>query len=158
MGASAATAGQNLGARQPDRASKAVRIAAEMGLGVAAFVGIFFLFFPRQLLAIFGMNEPSVVEIGVQLLHVLSLSGLFITVALTYTGGLQGTGDTRSPLWISIVSQVVIPLGICFVIQETGTLHALHIWLAILAGHMTRCVLSVWRFGQGKWRGIEVRV
>jgi Na+-driven multidrug efflux pump len=89
---------------------------------------------------------------------VLSLSGLFITVALTYTGGLQGTGDTRSPLWISIVSQVVIPLGICFVIQETGTLHALHIWLAILAGHMTRCVLSVWRFGQGKWRGIEVRV
>ncbi|HET7602682.1 MAG TPA: MATE family efflux transporter [Gemmatimonadales bacterium] len=158
MGASAATAGQNLGARQPDRASKAVRIAAEMGLGVAAFVGFFFLFFPRQLLAIFGMNEPVVVEIGVQLLHVLSLSGLFITVALTYTGGLQGTGDTRSPLWISIVSQVVIPLGICFVIQETGTLQALHIWLAILAGHMTRCVLSVWRFGQGKWRGIEVRV
>jgi putative MATE family efflux protein len=158
MGAAAATAGQNLGAHQPERASKAVRIAAEMGLGVAAFVGIFFLFFPRQLLAIFGMNEPGVVEIGVQLLHVLSLSGLFITVALTYTGGLQGTGDTRSPLWISIVSQVVIPLGICFVIQETGTLQALHIWLAILAGHVTRCVLSVWRFGQGKWQGIEVRV
>jgi putative MATE family efflux protein len=158
MGSAAATAGQNLGARQPERASKAVRIAAEMGLAVAAFVGIFFLFFPRQLLAIFGMNEPGVVEIGVQLLHVLSLSGLFITVALTYTGGLQGTGDTRSPLWISIVSQVVVPLGICFVIQETGTLQALHIWLAILAGHMTRCALSVWRFGQGKWRGIEVRV
>jgi Na+-driven multidrug efflux pump len=158
MGSAAATAGQNLGARQPERASKAVRIAAEMGLAVAAFVGIFFLFFPRQLLAIFGMNEPVVVEIGVQLLHVLSLSGLFITVALTYTGGLQGTGDTRSPLWISIVSQVVVPLGICFVIQETIGLQALHIWLAILAGHMTRCALSVWRFGQGKWRGIEVRV
>ncbi|HET7602568.1 MAG TPA: MATE family efflux transporter [Gemmatimonadales bacterium] len=158
MGAAAATAGQNLGARQPDRASKAVRIAAEMGLAVAVFVGIFFLFFPRQLLAIFGMNEPVVVEIGVQLLHVLSVSGLFITVALTYTGGLQGTGDTRSPLWISIVSQVVVPLGICFVIQQTIGLQALHIWLAILAGHMTRCLLSVWRFGQGKWRGIEVRV
>jgi putative MATE family efflux protein len=158
MGAAAATAGQNLGARQPDRASKAVRIAAEIGLAVAAFVGFFFLFFPRQLLAIFGMNEPTVVELGVQLLHVLSVSGLFIAVALTYTGGLQGTGDTRSPLWISIVSQVAIPLGICFVIQETGTLQALHIWLAILAGHVTRCVLSVWRFRQGKWRGIEVRV
>ncbi|HET8763467.1 MAG TPA: MATE family efflux transporter, partial [Gemmatimonadales bacterium] len=127
MGSAAATAGQNLGARQPERASKAVRIAAEMGLAVAAFVGIFFLFFPRQLLAIFGMNEPVVVEIGVQLLHVLSLSGLFITVALTYTGGLQGTGDTRSPLWISIVSQVVVPLGICFVIRETIGLQALHI-------------------------------
>ena len=66
------------------------------------------------------MNEPDVVEIGVQLLRVLSVSGLFIAVALTYTGGLQGTGDTKSPLYISIVSQIVVPLGICFVIQRTA--------------------------------------
>jgi Na+-driven multidrug efflux pump len=89
------------------------------------------------------MTDPVVVELGVQLLRYLSVSGLFIAVALTYTGGLQGTGDTRSPLYISIVSQVVLPLGICFVIQQTGTLEAGHIWLAILVGHMTRCVLSV---------------
>ena len=81
---------------------------------------LFFLFFPRQLLAIFGMNEPAVVEIGAQLLRVLSVSGLFIAVALTYTGGLQGTGDTKSPLYISIVSQIIVPLGICFVIQADG--------------------------------------
>ena len=66
------------------------------------------------------MNEPAVVDIGVELLRVLSLSGLFIAVALTYTGGLQGTGDTKSPLYISIVSQIVVPLGICFVIQQTA--------------------------------------
>jgi len=158
MGAAAAVAGQNLGAQQPERASHAVRIAARIGMSGAAFVGFFFLFFPRQLLAVFGMNQPAVVEIGVQLLHVLSLSGLFIAVALTYTGGLQGTGDTRSPLYISIVSQVVIPLGICFVIQQTSTLQPLHIWLAILAGHIARCALSVWRFNQGKWRTIQVNI
>ncbi len=55
------------------------------------------------------MDEPAVVEIGVQLLRVLSVSGLFIAVALTYTGGLQGTGDTKSPLYISIVSQIIVP-------------------------------------------------
>jgi Na+-driven multidrug efflux pump len=87
---------------------------------------------------------------------VLSLSGLFIAVALTYTGGLQGTGDTRSPLYISIVSQVAVPLGICFVIQQAGRLDPLDIWIAILVGHATRCVLSVMRFNQGKWRGIRV--
>ena len=54
-----------------------------------------------------------------QLLRYLSVSGLFITVALTYTGGLQGTGDTKSPLYISIVSQIVVPLGMCFFIQDT---------------------------------------
>jgi len=156
MGAAAAVAGQNLGANQPDRANAAVHVAARFGFAGAAFVGIFFWFFPRQLLAIFGMHDAAVVEIGVQLLRVLSVSGLLIAVALTYTGGLQGTGDTRSPLYISIISQVIVPLGTCFVIQQTGTLDPIDIWLAILAGHATRCVLTVIRFRQGKWRTITV--
>ncbi len=158
MGAAAAVAGQNLGAGHPERADKAVHVAARFGLLVAAFVGLFFFFFPQQLLAVFGMTEPVVVEIGTQLLRVLSISGLFISVALTYTGGLQGTGDTKSPLYISIISQVVVPLGICFVIQQTSTLDPIDIWLAILAGHVTRCVLSMIRFMQGKWRGIIVDI
>src|SRR5215208_3144492 len=133
MGAAAAIAGQNLGAGRPDRTAAAVHVAARIGLSSAALVGIFFMFFPRQLLAVFGMDDPAVVEIGVQLLRVLSVSGLMVAVALTYTGGLQGTGDTKSPLYISVISQVVVPLGICFVIQRTGTLEPLHVWLAILA-------------------------
>ena len=104
------------------------------------------------------MREPAVVQVGTQLLRVLSVSGLFITIALTYTGGLQGTGDTKSPLYISIVSQIVVPLGICAVIKETGTLQPIHIWIAILVGHATRCALSVLRFNQGKWRSIAVDV
>src|SRR3954466_3479844 len=158
MGAAAAVAGQNLGAGRSDRADEAVHIAARYGLSVAAFVGLFFLFFPRQLLGVFGMHDPVVVGIGMQLLRVLGVSGLFVTVALAYTGGLQGTGDTKSPLYISIISQVLVPLGICLVIRETGRLDAIDIWLAILAGHVTRCVLSVARFRQGKWRGITVTV
>ena len=158
MGAAAAVAGQNLGAGSPERAEEAVHVAARFGLMGAASIGVFFLFLPRQLLAIFGMDEPAVVEIGVQLLRVLSVSGLLIAVALTYTGGLQGTGDTRSPLWISIVSQIVVPLGICFVLQRTGTLDPIEIWLAILAGHATRCALSVLRFNQGRWRDIAVDI
>jgi putative MATE family efflux protein len=158
MGAAAAVAGQNLGAGNPDRADAAVHLAARFGFAVAAFVGLFFLFLPRQLLAIFGMHDPSVVEIGVQLLRVLSFSGLLISVALTFTGGLQGTGDTKSPLYISIISQIVVPLGLCFVIKQTSTLDPIDIWAAILAGHATRCVLSVVRFKQGKWRHITVDI
>lgn len=156
MGAAAAVAGQNLGAKRPDRANAAVHVAAQFGLAGAAFVGIFFFFFPKQLLAVFGLHEAAVVDIGVQLLRVLSVSGLLISVALTYTGGLQGTGDTKSPLYISVISQIIVPLGTCFVIQQTGTLDPIDIWLAILAGHATRCMLSVVRFRQGKWRNIRV--
>jgi Na+-driven multidrug efflux pump len=111
---------------------------------------------PGTLLALFGLDDAEVVAVGTQLLRVLAVSGLFITVALTFTGGLQGTGDTKSPFYISIISQIAVPLSICFVLQRLGMLEPIGIWLAILAGHVTRAALSVWRFRQGKWREIEI--
>ncbi len=158
MGAAAAVAGQNLGAGQPQRSIQAVRIAAEYGVGVAVTVGALFLLIPEYLLAIFGIDDPTVVALGTQLLRYLSVSGLFITVALTYTGGLQGTGDTRSPLFITLASQVGVPLGLCFTLQGTGQLTSSGVWTAILLGHLTRCVLSVARFHQGKWKSIRVEL
>jgi len=156
MGATAAVAGQNLGAGHPDRTVRAVQVASRIGLGVAAAVGLLFLTIPRTLLAMFGMQDPVVVGLGVQLLTFLSVSGLFITVALTYTGGLQGTGDTKSPFYISVVSQIVVPLGLCTFLDATRGLTPADIWLAILLGHATRSALSVLRFRQGKWRNIRV--
>ncbi len=156
MGAAAVVAGQNLGAGRPDRTHDGVREAARLAGTGAAAIGLAFLLLPRQLLAVFGMDDPVAVELGVQLLRILSLSGVLIAVALAYTGGLQGTGDTRSPLYISLVSQVVIPLGLCLAIQQLGTLRPIHIWLAILIGHFSRATLSMWRFNQGEWRTIRV--
>jgi putative MATE family efflux protein len=158
MGAAATVAGQNLGALRPERSLQGVHVAAGIGLGVAVVIGVLFLTIPRSLLALFGMTDPGVVGIGTQLLRFLSVSGLFVTVALTYTGGLQGTGDTRSPLYISIVSQIVVPLGFCVLIQQSRDLRPADIWTAILLGHMTRCALSLLRFRQGKWRNIRVDV
>jgi Na+-driven multidrug efflux pump len=149
-------AGQNLGAGKPERSARAVHLAARLGLGVAAFLACLFLLIPDHLLAIFGITDPIVVALGTQLLQYLSVSGFFITVALTFTGGLQGTGDTRGPLYITLVSQVILPMGICFALQQTGRLDAAGIWTAIVLGHATRCALSVWRFEQGKWKQIKV--
>ena len=158
MGAAATIAGQNLGAHKPERAIEGVHVASKIGLGVAAGIGALFMLIPDQLLALFGMTDPLVLELGRQLLRFLSISGLFITVALSYTGALQGTGDTRSPLYISVVSQIVVPLGLCAILDATRGLQAWEIWMAILIGHMTRCTLSVLRFRQQKWRGIHVDI
>jgi Na+-driven multidrug efflux pump len=158
MGASATIAGQNLGAGNADRAMEGVNVASRVGLCVAAVIGTLFLIVPQYLLAIFGMTDPTVLSLGRSLLAYLSVSGLFISVALSYTGGLQGTGDTRSPLYISIVSQVVIPLGLCTAFQATRGLQPTDIWLAIVVGHFTRASLSVARFRQGKWRNIAVDI
>ena len=158
MGATAAVSGQNLGAGRPDRTAEAVRTASGFGLMLAAVIGVAFLLIPDALLAIFGMEDPVVRDLSVQLLRYLAISGLFITVALAYTGGLQGTGDTKSPMYISFVSQIVIPLGMCFLIRAYSTLDPADIWLAIVIGHLTRATLSVTVFKRERWRDIRVAV
>src|SRR5205823_298942 len=60
LGASAAIAGQNLGAGKPERAMRGVAVASHIGLGVAAVIGALFLLIPNVLLGIFGMTEPLV--------------------------------------------------------------------------------------------------
>jgi Na+-driven multidrug efflux pump len=129
-----------------------------MALIVAAAIGSLFILIPNVLLEVFGMTDPTTVEIAIQLLRYLSVSGLFVCLALAYTGGLQGTGDTKGPMYISIISQVILPLGMCWAIQEWRGLRPEDIWLAIVLGHMTRASLSMLRFRQGKWREIEVQV
>ena len=158
MGATAAVAGQNLGAGQPERSERAALVASSIGVGVACIVGLAFLTIPRVLLGVFGMDEGIQFAIGRELLAYLAVSGLFVTVALAYTGALQGSGDTRSPLYISILSQVVVPIGLCSWLQMTRGLEPADIWLAIVLGHMARATLSVARFRQGKWRNISIDV
>lgn len=156
MGAAAAVAGQNLGAGKPERSAAAVRTAAGYGVSIAVIIGTLFLTMPRVLLGLFGMQDATVLALGTELLRWLAVSGLFISVALTFTGGLQGTGDTKGPLYISIISQICVPLGLLAMLQGARPLTPSDIWLAILCGHVTRCALSVWRFRRGAWRGIAV--
>jgi putative MATE family efflux protein len=156
MGAAATIAGQNLGAGKPERVMGGVWVASRIGLGVAGVVGALFLLAPGLLLGIFGMTDPTVVALGRELLRYLAVSGFFVSVALCFTGALQGTGDTRSPLYISVVSQIVVPLGFCALAQATWGLQAHYIWTAIVLGHMTRCALSIAIFRRQKWRAIQV--
>ena len=158
MGATATVVGQNLGAGKPERSAAAPGVAIRFGLAIAGAVSLLFLSIPTLLFGFFGLKETAVLQVGTQLLHFLALSGFFICVALTYTGALQGSGDTRSPLYISLISQIAVPVGTCTVLQLSGHLAPAGIWMAIVLGHMTRATLSVARFRQGRWRDIVVRM
>lgn len=61
-------------------------------------------------------------------------------------------------MYISFISQIFIPLGMCFLIQTFGTLEPHHIWLAIVIGHFTRATLSVTVFRRERWRDIHVAI
>jgi Na+-driven multidrug efflux pump len=57
-----------------------------------------------------------------------------------------------------MISQIIIPLGMCWAIQTFSTLEPHHIWTAIVLGHFTRATLSVIVFRRGRWRNIRVDI
>ena len=157
MGAAAAIAGQNLGAGRPERSMQAVQVAARFGLMIAGTIGVIFLLVPRPLLGGLRPEGPTWCSIGRQLLRYLSVSGLFITVALDLHRRPAGHGRHQEPALHHARRADGVPLGLCLVCRRPARSRPRN-----LARHRPRPLHPVRalarRFHQGKWRTIQVGV
>jgi Na+-driven multidrug efflux pump len=151
MAAASVVASQNVGAGRPDRSVAGVTIACGFGAAIAAMVAALFLAVPQTLIGAFGVDDARVLTIGTQLLRHLSVSAVPFTVGLICMGGLQGGGDTRTPLLIALVSQIALPV-ICGLAARFGSLTPVDVWRAIVLAHALRCALAIWSFRRGRWR------
>ena len=111
-----------------------------------------------ETLSIQWQNEIKVVELGAILLQYLAFSGVFVVIGLAYTGGLQGAGDTKAPMFAAFISQIIVLLGICFVFQRMEALSTTVIWTAILISHFSRLLFTFTIFKREKWRDIRVEI
>jgi Na+-driven multidrug efflux pump len=155
--AAATLIGQNIGAGKTRRGRTAVHVAA--GLGALWAVGMgatLYLLFPRALLGLFDATEEPVFGFGVILLRYLALAGVFLAAGLAYTGGLNGAGDTRTPMYIAFFTQIVLLLALCHVASTTGNLTAHAIWMFVFICHAARFVLTYAVFLRGRWTRIKV--
>lgn len=156
MSAAATVAGQGLGAERPERAARVPGAAFLLGLAANAPLALAFFLAPEPLLGLFGLTEPGTLGLGASLLRYLAASTVFLTAAYVYTGALQGTGDTRGALLITLVSQLAVPIGWCAVLDAFQVLSAGGVWFAIVLGHMVRSGLAMERFRRGHWRRIRI--
>lgn len=150
--------GQNIGAGETERGKKCVYMAAQLGALWSLVLGVVFWFYPERLLAIFGVVDGPVLDIGMQFLRVLSVAGVFAVTARTLFGGLMGAGDTKSPMYITFVAQVGVILGYCGINAALGTLTATTVVTATLMAAVTRCILAFVVFERGKWVHIQVEL
>ncbi|MCC6143203.1 MAG: MATE family efflux transporter [Candidatus Hydrogenedentes bacterium] len=150
--------GQNLGADQPERARLAVQVAAGVGAVWAAVVGLIFWNFPEALLWLFQAVDEPIRSLGVSLLRFLSFSGVILAVTLAFTGGLQGAGETKTPMYIAFLTQIVVLLGYCLILEYQHALTADRIWFGILLSHSVRLIMTYAVFRKGRWALIRLEL
>ena len=147
--------GQNLGARQPDRAEKGAWAAAWQGVAVMGTVGLLFIIFARPLASMFT-TDPNVLPLAAAYLRINGISEPFLALAMVLTGALQGAGETRLPTVATVVTLWFIRLPLTYYLAITLGLQSTGAWIAmsgsaILGGLAT---LAVFKWSNWKDRAI----
>ncbi|HQI83701.1 MAG TPA: MATE family efflux transporter [Anaerolineae bacterium] len=148
---SPAIVGQNLGARQPERAERGVNLVMWITLIVTGIVLGALVIFAPHVFALFS-DDAEATAIGVQMLRVLSLGYLANTLTLVLNGAQIGAGDTVAPMLINIVALWVIQIPLVFLFSQVLRLGVTSIWVALVIGWLAQLGLLMYRQRQGVWK------
>ncbi|MBU0671540.1 MAG: MATE family efflux transporter [Candidatus Margulisbacteria bacterium] len=152
LGMSAATlVGQNLGAKQLDRAFLSAWTAAGYYTVFMFFMCLMFLFAAPYLVMMFN-TEPEVVRIGSEFLRIAALGTIFVAPSLILGRSMSGAGDTTAPLVITFITLWVIQIPLAFFLARFTSLGLTGIWLAILIAYLSQAVMTISWFQVGKWK------
>ena len=153
FGVAAATAvGQNLGAGQPERASRAGHAALRDALVLMSLIGMTFLVIPDQLMHLFT-TDPAVVAHGVSYLRIVAVAQLFMALELVLQIAMEGAGYTVWPM-VSGVTLTSMRLPLAWWLHRPLGLAG--VWWAISLTAIARGVVMIGIWRRGTWRRQEV--
>ena len=146
--------GQNLGARNPQRAADLTRKTILLVTSFTGFMTVVFLLFPSAIMRIF-VDDPAVLEAGKDYVRILALSQIMMGWEIVYEGAFSGAGNTLPPMIVAIPGAIMrIPLA-WFLAIYLG-LGVQGVWWTITASTILKgIVLFVW-FSLGRWKHHDV--
>ncbi|PZX53907.1 putative MATE family efflux protein [Algoriphagus ratkowskyi] len=154
-GAASTLVGQNLGAKQPHRAEKAVWLTARYTVIFMASVTGIYLLFNKQLAGFFT-DIPEVQSVAAQGLWVVALGYIFFAVGMVLTQAFNGAGDTKTPAWINIGVLWFIEIPLAYVLAFPLGMAHLGIFISIAFSHSFHSLISLYFFKKGKWKLMEL--
>ncbi|HEY3249017.1 MAG TPA: MATE family efflux transporter [bacterium] len=149
--AAATMVGQNLGARKPDRAERAVWQSAFYNLLFLGTIGAVFLLFAPQIIGLFS-GDPAVHRYGVWGLRIVSAGFLFYAYGMVLTQSFNGAGDTWTPTVINLFVFWLFELPVAYVLATHTSLGPLGVFTAMAISYSTLAVISAVVFRRGKWK------
>jgi putative MATE family efflux protein len=150
--AAGALVGQNLGARQEERAREAVRLTVAYCLAVTVTTAVAFLVIPGKLVALFT-RDPQVITDGVLYLRVIAFAQIGQSFELILEGALAGAGYT---FWPQIASTSLTAMRIPLAAWWSRPFGLLGIWLALSVTAIARGIAMILFWKSGRWRTVRV--
>ena len=153
--AAATLVGQNLGAKQPERAETSVWKTGKYNAYFMGIVSIVYLFFAHDLVGWFNDN-PVVVENGGLCLQIIAIGYIFYAYGMVVTQAFNGAGDTGTPTKINLFAFWMFQLPFAYLSAITFDLGALGVFIAITAAEVLLAIISIIWFKKGNWKRVEV--
>ncbi|WP_322175555.1 MATE family efflux transporter [Acutalibacter caecimuris] len=151
--------GQNMGAGRLDRTEKGAKAGMLMGLGVSVVLVGLILIFGKYLMLMFT-STPAVIDLGQRMLNTLAIGYIAMAVTQILSGVMRGAGDTMTPMWISVITTVVIRVPVAYGLEfltrpaggamGSGTPDPL--FLSLVISWVAGAVLTVIAYARGGWK------
>ena len=153
--AAATLVGQNLGAKQPQRAEESVKLAATYNVIFMAFVMALFVFGSRFIIGFFT-TDPEVLAYGAQSLQIIGAGFIFYGIGMVMTQALNGAGDTRTPTLINLFCFWFFQIPLAYALALGLNLDATGVFWAIPAAETAIALVAWYFFRRGKWKEFQL--
>ncbi len=153
--AAATLVGQNLGAKQPDRAERSVLLTAKYNGIFMAGVMALFVFVAGPIIRLFT-NDPEVISYGTEALQIIGAGYVFYGIGMVMMQALNGSGDTKTPTWISFFCFWLFQVPLAFLLSEFFKWGPRGAFIAIPVAEILIALIAYWYFKKGKWKTVQV--
>ncbi len=153
--AAATMVGQNLGAKQPDRAETSVWKTGRYNAYFMAIVSVIYLLFAYDIVGWFNDN-PVVIENGGLCLQIIAAGYIFYAYGMVVTQAFNGAGDTKTPTKINLIAFWMFQLPFAYLAAITFKMGALGIFLAITLAEVMLAIIAIVWFKKGNWKKVKV--
>ncbi|MBL7762508.1 MAG: MATE family efflux transporter [Chitinophagaceae bacterium] len=153
--AAATLVGQNLGAKQPQRAEESVLKTAKYNAIFMGIVTLLFLLLSPYIIGFFA-EKPDTRKIAVEAMLIISSGYIFYGVGMVMMNAFNGAGDTRTPTIINAVGFWLFQIPLAIFLSKTLKMGATGAFIAIPAAETAMAIAFYILFRKGKWKQVKV--
>jgi len=149
--AAATLVGQNLGARKPERAERAVYVTGTWNMLFMAIITVVFVAFAPEIIAPFLVDADSLAA-GTSALRIISYGYMFYAWGMVVLQAFNGAGDTATPTKLNFVIFWLFQLPFAWTLSRSLGLGPEGVYWAIAVAYSLSAVVGVFLFRRGRWK------